>query len=487
MTAPKLSISSELIRSAKWSVIATVVRQLASFATIVILARFVVPADFGQAAIVLSISALLLLLGQFGFAQAIVGVKDVSKRMLDSIFTLAVVSATVLYIVLAAAARPIAAFYHDPALAPMLLVIGWGLYITLIGAIPAALLQRKLDYKVQAYIAMATAVSSLLAVIVLAVNGAGVWALLLSSMVGGLVGGVWAFLASAYVPALGFDAGEMRRSMNFGVSAFISNAANFFCNNAVPLVMGKVWSASTLGIYKFASTNQARFFDLVATQIAGNVFPIFSKISDDLARMRSAFLRLLRLSLYVLLPAHILLIIAAPDLFLFLFGATWMEAVLPFQILILGSLARSFNIISNPTLYALRRPDLSAKVVIVRVVGYGAVMLAAVLGATSLVETTVGVTLVEIVVIALYIIVTLKMLRCSLMEYLRAVRRPLLVSIALGAVTVGGLHWVGGATRGGIVTLAFIAAIGCGYLLIGAKFLPEMGELIRRGGFSRAR
>lgn len=477
---PGLSISRELIRSAKWNAVAAVVRNACALAGMIVLARFLGPNEFGMAAIATSVGAFLLLLGQFGFAQALIGIRHTSKRMTDSIFAVSLLLSGVLYVLVAFAAKPISNFYDNPQLVPMLLLVAAGLFTTLLGAVPMALLQRDLNYKAQAQVAMVTAITMLASTVLLAASGAGVWALLVPPLVGGAAGSIVAFVTGKYLPALAWDWGDIRGSMNFGISALISNVSNFFCNNGIPLVLGKIWSPPMLGIFKFATNSQNRFYDLTLVLISGSVFPIFSRVAHDLPRARNAFLRLTRLSLYLTLPAHVLGIIATPDLFPLLFGAQWNEAIVPFQVLMLASLWRSFNAFSNGTLYALGRPDLSARVVLIRVAGYGAVMLAAALGALGLLQTVTWLSVAEVVVISAYLVTVLRELRCPVGEYARSMMAPVAAAVCVGAVCLLALAGVSHLIDSALASLATIFVVGTLYLGVVAWTVPEIPLVLLR-------
>lgn len=480
MRGDSLSISRELAQSAKWSVVATTVRHLCALMTIVLLARFVSPSDFGKAAIVISVHAFVLLLGQFGFAQAIVGMRDVSKRLIDSIFVISFALAGVLYVLVLLIAQPVADFYQSAELRDMLFVLGIGLFITTLGAVPTALLQRQLNYRGQALVNVLTGLASLATVAPLAVYGAGVWALILPSLAGGLAGGVAAFIVAGYAPSWVLDWNEIKSSMNFGISALVSNIANFICNNAIPLVMGKIWTVATLGMFKFASSSQQRLFDFVTTLVAANVFPIFSKVAHDMARLQAAFLRLTRLSLYIMLPMHMLLIIAARDLFALFFGPQWDHAVLPFQILVFVSLVRCFNLASNATLYALRRPDISAKVVIVRLVAYVAIIAMAYKVSAGLIQTLIVVSIAEVVVIALYLIAALKQMQCPISTFFKYIVSPAAATLILALMVFGTIHGLRLAQHGSLASLVVIALIGAIYAIMSLRWQPELAELFRR-------
>lgn len=477
----KISLTRELMRYAKWNLTATFVNYGSLFVNIIILGRFVEPSAHGRAAIALSIAALFMLLSQFGFGHAIIAYREVEKHFVNSLFTISVIIASLIYILLFLFAPTLGNFYADPSLSLFIKIAGIGVFFALIPTIPAAILQHDLNYKGQAFVTMISALFNLGATVYLAVFGFGIWALILPSIFGNLISGLVSFFISKYRPAFEFDLSCIKKAMNFGISALISNIANFICGNIVPIVMGKVWSSTTMGYYSFAEKQYSKPFDIISSQLGGALFSIFSKISHDLNRIKNAYLRITRLGLFITLPLYSLIIIGVPVFFPLIFGDRWAFAILPLQIFCIIPMARAFSFGSNAVLYALKMPHISARVVTVRLVAYLCVLAAAFIQKWDIVYVVSSIVILDVFSVIGYVLCALIKAKSTFYEFFNFVKRPVAMSALFFVLLLFLIKYL--TPLFDIPLIGFIIAAGVSsgiYLLVGYKSFKSEWGLIRQ-------
>jgi O-antigen/teichoic acid export membrane protein len=475
-----ISIGQEMVQAARWNIVATVGKYLVTTVAMVVVARFVTPQEFGLAAIALGAIAFFVLFTQFGFGQAIIGIHDVDQRFVHTLFTVSLFLAFLLYIILTAVAPFLSAFYRQPSLRMLLLVAGLTLFSSLSAAIPLAILQRNLRYRDQAIVLFCTAFGNAVSAGVLAVLGHGVWAIVVPPVIGSSVGAMVAFPLSQYRPRFAFDVKRLSRAMHFSVSGLISNLSNFVCNSAVPLVMGRTWNAASLGTYTFAYGKHAVVYDAIAAQFVGSAFPIFRKIAHDLHRCQRAFLSMVRFSAFVIPPTYAALIVGAPSLFPLLFGERWSVAVVPFQLLCVIPIVRSAAILSTSTLYAMGAPEIAARIVIIRTVGYGIAVSGGMLLRADIASLTMGLVIVDVLIIILYLRAVLGQLQISLRRYLSSIVVPGACAATYALLLAVVTSLVSTATQspfGGFVVGAVVATVAL--LLIGSRVFPREWSIVR--------
>lgn len=452
------SISKEILKSARWNIIVTVVNYIALFMSMIVLARWIAPADFGIAALASSSIVLFSLLSQFGFAQAIIGLETINKEITDSVFTFSLIIAAVLYVILFLVSPIVASFYHKPLLQKLLLVNGLGLFITLGTAIPTALLQRSLNYKAYSFVQITISLLNSLLAIVFAIRGYGVWAFIIPTLIALSAGGIVAFHFSSYRPALSFKIEALKKTANFGLSALVSNLANYFCNNSVILVMGKVWAVETLGYYSFAYSKQSRAIDFIGAQITSSLFPILSKVSEK-EKIKKVILQIITLSILSIVPVYMLLALGAPVLFPIVFGLQWNRAIVPFQLFCLLQIVRTFGLPSNSVLYALRLPHVSAKIVMIRLFGYLLVVTVGYVYKLELITIVNGILLVDIPVIIVYLTAMIKAIDCSFAEYCSFLKKPLRVIVLTLLALIGSVFIFNNLVRHEIIRFGIASVI----------------------------
>lgn len=428
MGSDNLSIRNEMLRSAKWNALSMGVRAIVLFSKVVILARFLQPKDYGTAALANSSTGLFMLMTQFGFAQAIIGVRELDKKLVDSLFTTSLLLAIVLYGALVVASPSLAEHYQNPQLPAFLHATGIGLFLALGTAIPSALMQRNLDYRHQSVMAQITAIFPLIGSLWMASTGYGAWSLVIPPLIGSAFGGAYAFYVCKYLPRLKLDWKKLKPAFSFGLSALVSNFTNFAANNSVVLVMGGVWGSQTLGIYSFADERYGKPYDLISGQIAGSLFPIFSRVGPQKDRLANAYLKITQLGLYSIVPIYLIAIMGAPVFFPFLFGAQWDASIRLFQVLCIMPIARVFCLGANPVLYAMQKPHLSAKIATLRMIGILCTVFAFSAAHASLAIFGMGIVGVEIITIIVYAWASLTILGKGIRNYLKGLLPGLLMN-----------------------------------------------------------
>lgn len=474
-----ISISREMLRSAKWNTAGLTVNYISLFINLIVLGRFVAPSDHGKAAIVFGIAAFFMLFSQVGFGNAIVAYQETGKRFVDTMFTLSLLLAVILYAVVFALSPLIADIYGDPIMTVLLRISALGVLFLLITAIPLLVIQRSLNYRGQAIVTISTAFINSICTLFLAISGFGIWALFFPSFIGNLIGMLVAFFVSRYRPWFAFDFTALKRAMNFGVSGLISSVSNFVCGNVVQVVMGKVWTSGTLGFYSFAEKQYSKPFDLIASQLTGSMFPIFSKISHDLQRMKAAYFKLTRLGIFLILPVYLALIIGAPYIFPFVFGNQWNFAIGLFQIFCLVAIIRTVCIGAGGILYSLKMPHLNAYIVLVRVASYLTAVFLFFKFKSDLYNVVKTVVAIDTFVILAYFIIALLKLKCSILEFVVSVLPSALLNLVFLIVSISLMKLFGNIIGKDIISfiLAVFVAFGL-YILLGHRYLSEEFKLI---------
>lgn len=472
--ATPLSISREIIKSANWRLIGSCFRIVVTIASMVVLARFLSPQDFGLGAIAVSVTGLFTLLCQFGFSQALVTARDLDREMIDTVWTTSLAIGGAFYGVLQLLSVPIGYYYGNTTLSNLLPISGLGLLISCVGSVPTALVEKSLDYRTQTVANIISAGTNAATSILLALSGCGALALVVPQVLAQSSVGVFMLRKSGYKPSFRFCWRRFREVSGFGVFGLISNLVNWGCNNAVILTMGSVWNIATLGMYSFVQTKYSRPFDIVGDHLFGSVLPLFSKIQDDRNRLRGAFLRLSQVSVTILGPMYAGLIFGAPFLFHIFFGPRWNLALVPFQILCVAMICRAFNSVSNPTLYALGLPHFSAKVALLRLMGYGGVLGVAVLMKLSLIGLCVALTALDCSVILVYVLVALKVLGIRFWGYVREMLHPMTVTtISLGVAALAN-EYISRVGSGTLVQFLLSMSVSAGLLCFSVRAIPDL-------------
>jgi PST family polysaccharide transporter len=321
-------------------------QQLIQFAVSIVLARLLLPADFGLVGMLLVFSGFASLFAEFGFAGALIYQPGLTRVQASSIFWLNTGVGLLLSVLFFALSPLIAAFFTTAALAPLGRAFSPSFLLGALGIVPRALLQREMSFQRMAEVELASSVVAGTVGIALALAGFGVWSLVIQSLTASLVGSVLALRAARWVPGLTYSAAAVRDLLSFSGNLFGFNFINYWARNADNLLVGKFMGSVSLGIYNRAYTIMLLPVRQVIAVLSRVMFPALSQIQGEKARVREVYLRAIAVIALVTFPMMTGLLVVARPFVLALLGAKWTGVIPVLQVFCVVSL---FQTLMNPT------------------------------------------------------------------------------------------------------------------------------------------
>jgi len=259
----------------------------------------------------------------FGLSAAAVQRSDITRDQHSTLFWINVLVGALLALLTLAAAPAIAAFYHEPRLLWVTVVLGAAFPFNAVGIQHSALLQRQMRFTAMAVIS----VVSLIVGAVIAIGGAaigyGYWALVANSVTTPLVASIGFWLATGWVPGMPRRRAGIRSMMHFGGTLTLNGIIAYIAYNADKVMIGRFLGVDAIGIY-------GRGFQLVSiptdnlNSAVGEVaFSALSRLQSDPARLKSYFLKGFSFVLGLTLPITIACALFADDFVLVLLGPKW--------------------------------------------------------------------------------------------------------------------------------------------------------------------
>jgi len=339
-----------------WVFAGKLAARLLAFLNVIILARLLSPDQFGVFGFVTLAICSLDTVSQIGFDAALIHRRDDSDGMLDTAWTVQAIRGLALAVLLSAAAPLAARFFREPRIVPMLRVLSLSLVLQGMANIGLVSLRKELAFRrIFVYDVVAETVG-LVAAVVLAVIRPGAWALVGGRMASAAVRCGLSFVLHPYRPAIRFNAAEARGLFRYGRWMMSSIFLIFLVTHGDSMAVGKLLGATALGIYQIVY----RLANLAATNIsdaASNVaFPAYAKLQDDTARLRSAYLRVMSVTMIFAAPAALGTAAVAPDFVRVMLGPQWEAAIVPTQILCIYGLAHSLGGTTGPVFFATGQP-----------------------------------------------------------------------------------------------------------------------------------
>jgi len=340
--------------------------QLVSFVVNLVLARLLMPADFGTIAlfnVVINICSVLI---NGGMSSSLVRTQSVDERDLSTVFWFNMATTALLYLLVFIAAPWIGQFYQLPILGPIIRVYSIVLIIDSFVHVQAVLFDKKLDFKTTFKVRLPSVIVGGLAGIGFALAGMGVWSLVYSALLQNLLYTLQYWFYSEWRPTFTFDREKFNTHFAFGIRLTLSALLNVIFNNVYSIVIGKRFSETTLGYYNRAESLKNLPINNISTALNKVTYPLFAKFSNDDQQLRHAYRRVLKLVIFIVAPTISLMVIAAEPIIRLLLGAKWLPAVPYFQLMALGALFQPIHNYNLNVLQVKGRSDLYLKLEIIK-------------------------------------------------------------------------------------------------------------------------
>jgi PST family polysaccharide transporter len=335
---PSRTMNEHAVSGVIWSMIHSWGGRLMSTVVFVVLGRLLSPRDFGLVALGLIVVDLGALITVSGFHRAIVQREDLEREHLDAAFWSSAAIGTVLCLVTMLAAGPIATLFGEPQFAAMLRVLSIIFVITGVGAVPSAILHRRMAFRAMAVRQLATIAAGSVIGVTLAVLGAGAWALVGQALASGFAGVIVVMINARWRPRLRFSPAHWRDIAGFGSLSLGVDLLNLTVSRLDDLLIGLVLGSTALGYYGVAFRTYAIALELVAYSLGAVAFPIFSRLMSDRARAARAVITTTKFSVCVTLAAFVGLAAVADNALIALFGGQWQTSVTILRLLCVSAI-----------------------------------------------------------------------------------------------------------------------------------------------------
>ena len=299
------SLKDKTVKGVIWSSIDRFSAQGIQFVFSILIARLLVPEDYGVIAMLGIFMAVSQTFIDSGFGAALIRKVDRTEEDFSTVFYFNIVVATVFYFALFFASPAIANFYNTPLLESITKVVALNLIIGSLSGIHNAKLSIAIDFKSRAKVSIVSTLFTGVVGLWMAYSGYGVWALVVQSLFSGVIRTVMLWIIVKWHPQLVFSWESFKELFSFGSKLLASALLDTTYNNVYSLVIGKVFSPSTLGLYSRAAGLAEFPSSNITSVLQGVTFPVLSSIQNEEERLADAYKRFIRISAFVVFPLMI--------------------------------------------------------------------------------------------------------------------------------------------------------------------------------------
>lgn len=330
------------------------------------MARMLSPTDYGITALP---AVFLALAGVFigpGFGEALIRKPDLKEEDLSTAFYYSFCVGFFFYIILFFSAPLIADFYDTPILTPLTRITALSFIYGAIGTPQSVLLNRKIDFKTPAKISVVCQLIAGVIGIIMAYIGYGVWALVISSLVSGIVGQLTLLFAVRWYPKTRWSWDSFKYLWGYGNKMILASLLDTGYNNITPVIVGKYFSPAMLGEYNRAKS-YANLPSLNVFAVIRQVsFPVLAKIQDEEPRLIATYRQMIKMSVFVIFPLMMLLSALARPLVIILVTEKWEGCIILLQLICFSMMWLPVHALNLNILRVKARADLFLKLEIAK-------------------------------------------------------------------------------------------------------------------------
>ena len=303
-----------------------------------VLARLLLPADFGLVAMAWLVVGLLEICSSFGLDYALIRNVQAGRTQLDTGWTLRLIQSAGVGLV-AVLLSPLAVHYfNEPRVAPLLMALAVSAFINGLSNIGPILFRKELNFAREFWFSLLSKFLSTAATLGLALYWGDYRALVVGTIAGAVINVVLSYAMHPYRPRLSLAA--VREFWGFSQWMVLLNVGNYAQERADQLIVGRLCSVTEMGFYNVANETASLPTSEVLYPMSRVLFPGFAKLAYDPARLRAAYFSVLGFLTTAALPLGVGLAMVAEDFTLLLLGPQWSSAVPLLQVLALCGVFR---------------------------------------------------------------------------------------------------------------------------------------------------
>lgn len=468
------SLKQKTVKGIFWSCVERFSVQGIQFLVMIVMARLLTPKDYGLVGMVAIFIAVAQSLVDSGFSQALIRKQSRTETDNSTVFYFNIVLSILLYIILFAIAPWVSDFYASPELTALMRVICLSIVFNSFVIVQRALLTVKIDFKTQAKAGLIAAIVSGVIGIGMAYSGFSYWSIAAQQLVNLGLNTLLLWIFAHWRPRWIYSWNSFRELFTFGSKLMVSGLLDVTYRNMYLLVIGKVFTASSLGYY----TRANQFAEFPSSNLTGIIqrvtYPVLCQIQNNDEQLALVYRRFLRVCAFLIFPLLVGLSAVAKPFILLLLKEQWLFASNLLQIICFGMMWYPIHAINLNLLQVKGRSDLFLKLEIIKKMI--AVIILCITVPMGLIAMCVGQIFSSMICLIINTHYTGKLIQIGFLRQMQDLLPSLLLSLSMwGAVR----YIISFLTDSFLQLITGIFAGGIYYIAIALFFrFPEVNELI---------
>jgi len=373
-----MQLKSKVIKGGFYLSLANIGTQIVSIVVTIILARLLLPKDFGLIALATTYIGLIDMLANISFGSAIIYYHKSTQRQLSTLYWINCIWALFIFMLIYSTVPIAASFYNEVALIDIVRISALTILISPLFTIHYKIKERDIEFVLLSKLTIAATFTGSVSAVIAAYLGMGVYALVIKIIVSTFTKLVLVLLFVRWKPSLTFRLQEVKNMIWYSLKLKISQTFFYIERNVDYLVLGKFFSSSILGYYAFSYNIMYSPVKRISYIFSDILFPAFSYLKNDRQKIIRGLLKSLQIIALVSFPAMTLIAINADWIVKIIFGHKWDEAVPIIEVLAFAGAIQSVSQPAGVVFKSIGKPEIGIYLAPIRAL---LVVVAIVLGA----------------------------------------------------------------------------------------------------------
>lgn len=436
-----------------------------------VIARRLMPSDYGLVAMLSIFMAIAQTFIDSGFSNALIQKQNRTNKDYSTVFYFNIIVAVILYGLLVGCASPIATFYHEPLLKNIIVWVGLNLIINSFATVQRAKLTIELNFKIQAYISLIAVILSGSAAVYMAYNDYGVWTLVYQSLLTNLINTILLWIFAHWSPLLVFSKTSFMELFSFGSKLLGGGILHTLYTNLYTLIIGKVFSSTDLGFYNRAFSLTQYPSSNITGIIVRVTYPVECEMQHDNQKLQETYFSYIRYVAFIVFPLMIGLAAISEPLIKIVLTEKWIGAVPYIQIMCFAYMWDPMMHMTWDLLNVKHRSDFSLKSEIIKkIVAFSILFITIPFGIKIMCVGLIGYAIADLIIVTQFVKKLLPLV--TFFNLVRQLTPYFTLSVIMGVCVYLYITFIQN------VWLQFVGSIilGCIIYLIGA-YLIKLKEL----------
>lgn len=361
-----MSLKKQAVSGMAWTFAQQFGSQLISFVVGIILARLLLPSDFGAIAMFGVTIAIAGAIIDGGMASSLIRTKEADQKDLSTVFWFNIIVSLFLYGIIFITAPLVAKFYEVEILTPIIRVYSVVIVINSFVTVQSTTFIKELDFKTAFKIQLPSLLIGGVTGILMALNGFGIWSLVFYPIIQSTISAVQYWFYSKWRPSFVFDKEKFKYHFDYGYKLTVSGLLDTIFRNLYTVIIGKMFSPASLGYYNRADNLKQIPVNNLSAALNKVTFPLFVKISSDNEKLREVYKRLMKVVIFIISPVLCCMIVVAEPMIGFLLTDKWLPSAPYFRVLAIAGILFPIHSYNLNILKVKGRSDLFLRLEVIK-------------------------------------------------------------------------------------------------------------------------